>query len=173
MKTLRLSLMLAAACCLLIVVSPAGAQDTADTLNAQTTQNLSSSTLQQLLRARRATARYKEIAQAEADGYVNIDIYEEGEGLHYVNFSLVDGNFDPEHPEVLLYARLPHKNCLELVAVEYAVPLSLSPGPPSGFTGHHDVWRENSEGLGLWELNVWLWLPNSNGIFAFKNPRVP
>ena len=41
------------------------------------------------------------------------------------------------------------------------------------FAGDADVWRENSEGLGLWELNAWIWLNNSNGIFAFKNPRVP
>jgi len=173
MKTSRLHFMLLAVCCALIGVAPVSAQDTSTAANVPTTENLSVSAIVQLARARRATARYKEIANAEADGYVNIDIYEEGEGLHYVNFSIVDGTFDPEHPEVLLYARLPHKNCLELVAVEYVVPLSVSPGPPAGFSGHHDVWRENSEGLGLWELNAWIWLPNPNGVFAFKNPRVP
>jgi hypothetical protein len=137
-----------------------------------TNQQLPDGTIQQLAKARRATARYKDIAQAEADGYVNINVYEPGEGLHYVNFSLVDANFDPEHPEVLLYANVSHANCLELVSVEYVIPLNLSSGPPAGFTGGADVWRENSEGLGLWELNAWIWLPNSNGIFAFKNPRV-
>ena len=114
-----------------------------------------------------------DIAQAEADGYVNIDIYESGEGLHYVNFALVDANFEPERPEVLLYAPVPHENRMELVAVEYVVPLSLSSSAPAGFAGDADVWRENSEGLGLWELNAWIWLNNSNGIFAFHNPRVP
>jgi hypothetical protein len=135
--------------------------------------NLSAATNQQLAQARRATARYHDIAQAEADGYVNINIYEEGEGLHYVNFSLVDGTFDPERPEVLLYAPVPHENRMELVAVEYVVPLSLATTAPAGFSGDADVWRENSEGLGLWELNAWIWLNNSNGIFAFKNSRVP
>jgi hypothetical protein len=138
-----------------------------------TADNLSAATDQQLAQARRGTAKYHDIAQAEADGYVNINIYESGEGLHYVNFGLLDGNFDPEHPEVLLYAPVPHENRMELVAVEYVIPLGLSSGAPAGFTGDDDVWRENSEGLGLWELNAWIWLNNSNGIFAFHNPRVP
>jgi hypothetical protein len=135
--------------------------------------NLSAATNRELAQARRGTARYHDIEQAEADGYVNINIYESGEGLHYVNFALIDANFDPEHPEVLLYAPVPHENRMELVGVEYVVPLSLSSTAPAGFTGDADVWRENSEGLGLWELNAWIWLHNSNGIFAFKNPRVP
>ena len=88
-------------------------------------------------------------------------------------FALLDANFDPEHPEVLLYAPVPHENRMELVGVEYVVPLNLSSGAPAGFDGDADVWRNNSEGLGLWELNAWIWLNNSNGIFAFHNPRVP
>jgi hypothetical protein len=138
-----------------------------------TPDNLSAATNQQLAQARRGTAKYHDIAQAEADGYANINVYESGEGLHYVNFALVDANFDPEHPEVLLYAPVPHENRMELVGVEYVVPLNLSSGAPQGFTGDADVWRENSEGLGLWELNAWVWTHNSNGMFAFKNPRVP
>src|SRR6266850_6558772 len=118
MKTLRLSLMLIGICSLLISGSPMSAQSTPDQASVPNIDNMSSGTLQQLARARRATAKYRDIAEAEEDGYVNIDVYESGEGLHYVNFSLVDGTFDPEHPEVLLYARLPHKNCFELVAVE-------------------------------------------------------
>ncbi|MGH9967024.1 MAG: hypothetical protein ACREBG_04215 [Pyrinomonadaceae bacterium] len=173
MKTFRQSLMLIAVCSLLIGGSPMSAHSTSAMASVPTADNPSWATIQQLARARRATAKYRDIAQAEADGYVNIDVYESGEGLHYVNFSLVDANFDPEHPEVLLYARLPHKNCLELVSVEYVIPLELSSGAPAGFVGDDDVWRENSEGLGLWELNAWIWLHNSNGIFAFKNPRVP
>jgi len=130
-------------------------------------------TNQQLARARRATAKYNDISQAEDDGYVNINIYESGEGLHMVNFSLVDGTFDPEHPEVLLYAPVPHENRMQLVAVEYVVPLTLSASAPEGFIGSADVWRENSEGLGLWELDAWIWLHNPDGVFAFKNARVP
>ena len=173
MKSFRLSLMFIAVCALLIGSVPLTAHSTTAFKVAATPDNLSAATNQQLALARRGTARYHDIAQAEADGYVNINVYESGEGLHYVNFALVDGTFDPEHPEVLLYAPVPHENRMELVAVEYVVPLSLSSTAPAGFTGDADVWRENSEGLGLWELNAWIWTHNSNGIFAFHNPRVP
>jgi len=173
MKSFRLNLMFIAVCALLIGSVPLTAHSTSAFKVAVLPDNLSAATNQQLAMARRGTAKYHDIAQAEADGYVNINVYESGEGLHYVNFALVDGTFDPEHPEVLLYAPVPHENRMELVAVEYVVPLSLSSGAPAGFTGDADVWRENSEGLGLWELNAWIWLHNSEGIFAFHNPRVP
>ena len=173
MTSFRSSLILIAVCTLLIGSVPLAVRSTPRSTVLAIADNLSDTTNQQLAQARRATARYHDIAQAEADGYVNINIYEGGEGLHYVNFGLVDATFDPAHPEVLLYAPVPHENRMELVAVEYVVPLTLSAGPPAGFAGDADVWRENSEGLGLWELNAWIWLDNSNGIFAFKNPRVP
>jgi len=135
--------------------------------------NLSAETNRQLAQARRGTAKYHDVSAAEEDGYVNIHIYESGEGLHYVNFSLIDGTFDPSHPEVLLYAPAPNENRLVLVAVEYVVPLNASATAPEGFAGSNDAWRENSEGLGLWELDAWIWMNNSDGIFAFKNSRVP
>ena len=171
MKSFRISLVLVAVCSLLIG-SAAITANTASVLS-NSKREVSAATQQELTQARRATARYHDIAQAEADGYVNINVYESGEGLHYVNFGLVDGNFDPEHPEVLLYAPVPHENRMALVGVEYVVPLSLSSDAPAGFAGNADVWRPNSEGLGLWELNAWIWLHNSDGIFTFKNPRVP
>ena len=173
MTTFRLSLSFVAICCLVIGSVPSTALSKSTSTVVATAVDLSAATNQELAQARRGTARYHDIAQAEADGYVNINVYESGEGLHYVNFSLLDANFDPEHPEVLLYAPVPHENRMELVGVEYVVPLSLSTAAPAGFTGDADVWRENSEGLGLWELNAWIWLNNSNGIFAFHNPRVP
>jgi len=173
MTSFRLPLSFIAVCCLLIGSIPLTVHSTSAFTAVATPDNLSAATNQQLAQARRATAKYHDIEEAEADGYVNINVYESGEGLHYVNFSLVDANFDPEHPEVLLYAPAPHENRMELVGVEYVIPLSLSSGAPAGFTGDADVWRENSEGLGLWELNAWIWRHNSNGIFAFHNPRVP
>ena len=173
MTSLRPTLLFIAVCALLIGSVPLTVNSKPGVGVVPAPDNLSAATNQQLAQARRATAKYHDIAQAEADGYVNINIYEGGEGLHYVNFGLVDANFDPEHPEVLLYAPVPHENRMALVGVEYVVPLSLSSTAPAGFAGDADVWRNNSEGLGLWELNAWIWLNNTNGIFAFKNPRVP
>ena len=128
---------------------------------------------QELAQARNATAKYHNLDQAEADGYINIDFCEPGEGCHWLNPSLVDGNFDPEHPEILLYA--PGENgVLQLVAIEYVLPLGASPGaPPEGFSGDSDEWREDTEGAGLWELTCWIWLNNPDGLFQQHNPRVP
>ncbi len=170
MKTLRKSYMLIAVCSLLFGGVQINTQKT--TAATVVVDNLSSATLQELATARSATAKYHDIARAEADGYINVNDYEPGEGFHYVKPSLIDGTFNPDEPEVLLYAPVPNENRLELVAVEYAVPLPLSATPPSGFSGDADVWRRNEE-IGVWELTAWVWLHNSNGMFAHTNPRVP
>jgi hypothetical protein len=169
-KTFRLSLILVAACSLLVGSTSMTAHTSALTIGAK---DLSAETLQELARARSATAKYHDIAQAEADGYVDIHLYLTGEGFHYVKFSLIDANFDPEHPEVLLYAPVPGESRLELVGVEYLVPLSLSTNAPDGFAGDADQWGRDTEGFGLWELNAWIWLHNPEGVFSHDNPIVP
>lgn len=128
--------------------------------------------LRELAQVRNATAKYHDLDQAEADGYISIDFCEPNEGCHWLNPSLVDGNFDLEHPEILLYA--PDENGgLHLVAVEYVVPLSAFPGaPPEGFTGDADTWREDTEGAGLWELTCWIWQNNPDGLFSQHNVRL-
>ena len=133
-------------------------------------QKLSPQNLADLAAARKATARFHRVEQAEAEGYINLNFCEEGEGCHWLKPSLLDGQFDLTQPEILLYVR--DGDGWRLVGVEYAVPLSLSPGiAPEGFAGDADTWREDSEGVGLWELTVWLWLHNPNGMFEQHNPR--
>jgi len=137
---------------------------------ATPSNDLSAENLSALARARKATARFSRVEQAEAEGYINLNFCEEGEGCHWLKPSLLDGEFDPTRPEILLY--LPDGDSWRLVAVEYVVPLSLSPGvAPEGFTGNADTWRENSEGVGLWECTAWIWLHNPNGMFEQHNPR--
>ena len=75
-----------------------------------------------------------------------------------------------EKPELLVYANSPSGG-LQLVAVEYAVPLSLSTDPPEGFSGDQDVWDVNTE-FQLWTLHCWVWYNNPDGIFAEYNSRV-
>jgi hypothetical protein len=129
---------------------------------------------QEIAAVRRSTARYHDIETAEADGYVNIGLYIPGEGHHWVNPDLVDGVFEAARPEILLYVPVPGEARLQLGAVEYLIPLQASPGvAPQGFTGSADVWREDSEEFGFWELTVWLWTHNPNGLFEHLNPRVP
>jgi hypothetical protein len=136
-------------------------------------QELTPATHQELAAARAATAKYHDLAQAEADGYANINLYVPGEGFHWVNTSLIDAEFDPAHPEVLLYAPVPGEKRLQLIAVEYLLPLAASATAPTGFTGPGDRWRKDEEGFGLWELTVWIWEHNPNGLFTFLNPRIP
>jgi hypothetical protein len=126
-----------------------------------------------LARVRAATAKYHDVAQAEADGYTSIGFCEPGEGCHWLKPSIVDATFDPLQPEILLYAPGPGPNGLRLVAVEYIVPLGLSPTAPEGFAGEADVWREDTEGAGLWELTAWIWLSNPNGMFEQHNTKIP
>ena len=161
MKSFRLTVMVLALCCWMVI---GGVPATA--------QNGAAATLQELARARAATAKYHTVEQAVADGYVDFGLYIPGEGLHYLKPSLIDGIFDPEEPEILLYELGPGGR-LRLVAVEYLVPLALSADAPEGFTGDLDVWREDTEEFALWELTAWIWLNNPAGIFEFLNPRVP
>lgn len=134
---------------------------------------LSALTHIELAVARMATAKYHNVNAALANGYVDSG-YVPGEGFEYVKEQLIDCNFNPAEPEILLYAPVPHENRLRLVGVEYVVPLACTPTAPEGFTGDADVWREDSEGFGLWELAAWIWLHNKNGVFADPpHPRVP
>ena len=131
---------------------------------------LSPLTLRELAQARRATAKYHDITNALADGYVDGNLYTSGEGYHYINPVLIDGTLNPEQPEVLLYASRPGQAGLQLVAVEYVVPNAFP--VPEGFSGDDDAWQ-SEEPFPIWVLNAWIWLTNPNGTFTFLNPRVP
>lgn len=125
--------------------------------------SLSAATLQELAEARNATATYHAVEQAVADGYVQRG-FAPGEGIHFVNASLMDCTFDRTHPETLLY--IPSGEGLRLVGVEYSIPSSCTSIAPEGFTGDADEWEPNAEGRPMWALLAWLWLGNSNGVFA-------
>jgi hypothetical protein len=125
----------------------------------------------ELQRARRATARYHDIRNAVADGYVDINVVIPNMGRHFLKDSLVDAKFEVERPELLVYS--PHENGrMELVAVEYAVPLDLSAAAPEGFRGAADEWFADQR-FGLWTLHAWAWKDNPDGVFSPTNARVP
>jgi len=142
-------------------------------LAAHDEDDLPRETRRELTRARKATARYRDLSQAIDDGYVDLNLFVPNMGFHYLKSSLLNSKFDPESPELLVYAATNcNSNKLRLVAVEYAVPIALSPTPPEGFTGDHDEWDRNEE-FGLWTLHAWIWFENPDGVFAELNPRVP
>jgi hypothetical protein len=151
--------------------SPAPIASAAITSDAKGRQ-LSRETQRELERAWRATAKYNEISNAIADGYADINVFIPKMGFHYLKSSLLDAEFDPEHPELLVYAQDLCLGRMRLVAVEYAVPLNLASSPPEGFTGDVDEWHRN-ETFGLWTLHAWIWFRNPDGVFTELNPRVP
>ena len=106
-----------------------------------------------------------------ADGYVDINVVIPNMGRHFLKTSLLDAKFEAEGPELLVYS--PHENGrMELVAVEYAVPLDLSAAAPDGFRGAADQWFADHR-FGLWTLHAWTWKDNPDGVFSPTNTRVP
>ena len=85
--------------------------------------------------------------------------------------SLLDSGFEIDCPEVLVYSPGTDGQ-MELVAVEYAVPLDLSATAPEGFRGSADRWVANQQ-FQLWTLHAWVWKENPDGVFSATNRLVP
>jgi hypothetical protein len=131
---------------------------------------LSDETVWELQQARAASARYLNIENAKKDGYIDISVDVEHMGHHYMKMTNVDLNFDYRKPEILVYNGSEGNE--QLVAVEYAVPIELTPSvAPEGFSGSTDVWDRNT-GFGLYLLHAWVWAYNPNGVFNPTNPNV-
>jgi hypothetical protein len=99
-------------------------------------------------------------------------------GVHFVNFSLVDGKPEADRPEALIYEV--KNGRLQLVGVEYIVPVDAwrpedgePPVPVLEGQVFHFVESPNRFGLpAFYELHVWAWRDNPNGTFADWNTRV-
>ena len=147
-------------------VSATAAQAKLFNLNMYT--GLSSTLQSELQQARAASAKYQQIKNAIKDGYVDIEVVTENMGFHYMRTSIVDANFDITKPEILVYNR-DHDGNVNLVAVEYAIPLNLP--RPEGFSGTLDNWNDTS-GFPFWLLHAWVWEYNPAGVFNPTNPNV-
>jgi hypothetical protein len=154
-------------CCLLVGSAP---MTTRTTEASAAVDNFSPATNHELARARKGTAKFHDFDRAAAEGYEFLACVP-GEGLEYVNWSLVDCTFDVEHPEALHY--IPEGNHLRLVGVEYVIPVACSATAPEGFTGDNDEWEFMAEGLPIWATRAAIWMHNENGMFAEENPRIP
>jgi hypothetical protein len=114
-----------------------------------------------LAQARAATAQYHDADAALADGYANLGPNpEEGVGLEFVNFGLVDCSLDVRHPEALRYVA--SGQGLRLVAVEYAIPFACASQPPDGFLPGIGEWEPEPDAP-VWTKVVWLWSGSSIG----------
>jgi len=167
----------AAACSILLgsawlIGAPAAAGERI--LEQSDVNKLTERTEEQLERAKEATEKYRDVNVAIAEGFFQGGPDVPGEGYHYLNPQRLDCKFDPEKPEILLYAFPPGKTELRLVALEYAIPFACMPAngpPPEGFAGSADVWHKD-EPVPFWTVNAWLYLRNPDGVFTLENPRV-
>lgn len=153
--------------------------------------SLSAEDRQLLARIRAATTQYHDVDRAVADGYVRepmcASIATGAMGVHYPNTALVgfvpnvlprtgtDPNIDPLHPDVLVYEPQPDGR-MRLVAVEYMVfqaawqaahpeqPVPSMFGVPFLLRMHG--WKPH------YELHLWLWRENPDGLTAEWNPKV-
>jgi hypothetical protein len=148
---------------------------------------------------RRATARYLDIANARADGYVQASGMEARHGYHFVQpaaqaRALATGTLDLAAPPVLLYVE--RDGVWQLAGVEYALPSvpASSPLPASAWhrheaSCHYRDFREiaaasarecparhpqSGEIFVAWHptlatAHVWAWYPNPDGSFAETN----
>jgi hypothetical protein len=129
---------------------------------------------------RQATQRFQDVEEAKAAGYADdrfcVSGPEEGAmGVHFVNGALIDSELDPQRPEVLVYE--PKQGQLRLVAVEYIVFAEAwgANNPTPSLLGQklHYVGSPNRYGIpAFYELHVWAWKHNPNGMFTDWNPRV-
>lgn len=131
---------------------------------------------------RRATARYHRIQDALDDGFVNtmecvaLPDGSAAMGIHVLHPGRMwDGAFDPDAPEVLLYEPMPNGE-MRLVGVEFVVFRSTWGEPPGPmFLGEefHHSFGEGAHGLpDHYELHIWTWKHNPDGLLADFNPNV-
>jgi hypothetical protein len=131
---------------------------------------------------RDTAAQYKNVEAAAAAGYGLfhgcVSGPQEGAmGIHYVNGDLVgDGEIDASQPEALIYEL--RDGHLQLVGVEYVVIAEAwdanHESPPSlmGQVFHYVGAPNRYRIPAFYELHVWAWKQNPNGMFTDWNPRV-
>jgi len=169
----------AAITALMMIAAPAFAHGDADESAEQIQQLISD--------VRQATQKFHNVQTAIDLGYAafadkdGLCVAQPGQGamgVHYLNGTLVgDAVLDPLQPEALMYQ--PQKNGkLELAGVEYIVFQgdwdALHPQPPVLF-GHpfHLVRAPNRYNVpAFYELHLWVWEHNRNGIFNDWNPKL-
>ncbi|WP_232287480.1 hypothetical protein [Anaeromyxobacter dehalogenans] len=148
---------------------------------------------QALAAARAASARYHDVAVAEADGFVPLSPCVSlpgvgAMGIHYINLArLLDPAISADAPEALLY--FPTADGLALAGVEYVRPVFHDGAPWIGSTppAPEDVpprpslfgqaFQGPMEGHGPgepwhYDLHVWVWRNNPAGTFAQWNPAL-
>jgi hypothetical protein len=160
-------------------------------LGAQAKQQGSVTNVAAVSAVRKALDKYKDPIVAVRDGYYStvgcVDFsaggmehgsmeYKPGAmGVHFINMSLVGPKLDSTKPQVLLYEPVGDK--LVLTGAEWFVPTDVVKTAPSilghqlmgPMEGHAPVMPAE---LHHYDLHVWLWKDNPNGMFSPTNSAV-
>ena len=100
--------------------------------------------------------KYRDVDRAEADGYVEDPFgCVPNMGLHYGDFSRIDGDVTVGHPEMLVYAH--DDGDLRFLGVEYIATEEFS------LFGHH---AHPIPGTDWYGLHVWFFELNDDGRYA-------
>jgi hypothetical protein len=123
---------------------------------------------------RDAISKFKSTGAAEAAGYKQVTGCVQHQpagamGYHFQNNELLDTTLDLEHPEVLVYEKMPDGS-FQLNGVEFLVPISAwKSAEPPRIMGQALI---KADPIGFWFLHVWTSKPNPSGLFAPWNPDV-
>lgn len=165
------------------------AQDShAHTMPAQTelTAEQKSQQIALIKVVRESTERFKDVAEAEKEGYALqfgcVSGPDQGAmGLHFINMDLVGkGIIDPTKPQIILYEPTADGH-LKLTGADFLVDAQQwdndkthKPGPPE-LMGQLFHYFESPNRFGLkafYTLHVWAWKDNPNGAFVNWHPAV-
>jgi hypothetical protein len=135
---------------------------------------------------RESTERFKDVAEAEREGYALqfgcVSGPDQGAmGLHFINMELVGkGVIDPTKPQIILYEPTADGR-LKLTGADFLVDAQQwdndkthKPGPPE-LMGQLFHYFESPNRFGLkafYTLHVWAWKENPNGAFVNWHPAV-
>ncbi len=130
-------------------------------------------------KVRNATAKYRDINAALADGYAPATPCVSGPnsgamGVHLINGTLLGKEINAETPEALIYEPLANGS-MRLVGIEIITFASDWVDTVPVLDGHllHYVGAPNRYGIpAFYEIHVWAWRNNPDGAFADWNPRV-
>ncbi|WP_336921041.1 hypothetical protein [Aquipuribacter sp. SD81] len=134
-----------------------------------------------LAAARKRFARFADVEVALAEGYVPASPCETsdagGMGVHYTNLDLV-GSTDPSAPTVVLYEPTADGGArllgVEWLSVDADQDLDTDEDRPSLFgRGFDGPMLGHAPGMPIhYDMHVWLYETNPDGVFAPWNPRV-
>ena len=143
---------------------------------AQSASSATTEVTQGLARLRAATQAFRSLDSAVMAGYPRtvadclVHEHHGAMGYHHVNSKYADATVDIEHPEILLYERMPNGD-YKLNAVEFIVPYRAWPRDSVApvLMGQR---LKHEDNLKIWYLHVWAWSDNADGVFADFNPSV-